>query len=206
MLTAHEVLAYAWLYWKRFAHRIPDSLGMERTSNREARLLLKLARERTFPLAAPSVGRESAHPCGYIQSTQTVWFTRRYLTAKLRRTTVEGKVVDESKILVDPKRPFLERLAFLEERAPEHPDDPIEFLELFVGHEASVLRSVFHVEPSRLHWLGPTHAEYSEGILWIKIVPYVEETTDHSRLLERLEARYRHKLDRKSTRLNSSHV
>jgi len=194
MLTAHEVLAYAWLYWKRFAHRIPGSLGMGKASSREARLLLKLAGERTFPLAAPDDSGESAQPFGYIQSTQTVWFTRRYLTGRLRRRRSDAGVVDESKVLVDPKRPFLRRLAHLERHVPEHPDDPIEFQRTFVGGEGPMLRRVFQVEPSHLRWLGPVHAEYSDGILWIRIVPHVEETTDHTQLLQRLNVRYRHML------------
>lgn len=191
MLTAHEVLAYAWLYWKRFAHRIPGSVAMGKASNREARLLLKLAKERTFALAAPDPSDEPTHAFGYIQSTQTVWFARSYLTGRLRRTRSDGAVVDESKVLVDPIRPFLKRLAHLERHVPEHPDDPLEFQRVFVGGEGATLRHVLDVEPSRLHWFGPVHAEYSDGILWIRIVPYVEETTDYAQLLQRLNVRYR---------------
>lgn len=188
MLSAHEVLGYTWLYWKRFAHRITGSPAMGKAATRESILLRKLAGEETFPLAAPDTAdrKASAVACGYIPSTQTVWFTRRYLSARLG--------TGDSKLLVDATRPFLVRLAYLERHVPEHPDDPREFQKMFIGRDESLFRGTFQVEPSRLHWLGPVHAEYTDGILSIRIEPYVEESTDNAQLAERLKSRYRHML------------
>jgi hypothetical protein len=188
MLSAHEVLAYTWLYWKRFAHRITGSPAMGKAATRESTLLRKLAGEETFPFAAPDSAdrKASAVACGYVPSTQTVWFTRRYLSARLG--------TDDSKLLVDGTRPFLVRLAYLERHVPEHPDDPREFQKMFIGRDESLFRGTFQVEPSGLHWLGPVHAEYADGILSISVEPYVEETTSNAQLVKRLKTRYGHML------------